>query len=121
MHSLLSFCCLPDNLYSLTNRLRLAAQTRIGNLVNAKVDKCQPGSQNCDAQAGCQEPPPCTQYQRIGITRPIQHCTPTGAGNITQSQKLQPRLGENGVDDRTQELRGDDGDLVGEDLEEDDA
>src|SRR5258708_24386203 len=109
----LCFAKLFENRLSATG---LLAQAWIGDLVDAKIDEGERGTQYSDAEARRQEPPPRTK-QKSGVIRGReQHIAPGRAGDIAQSQILQGRLGQDHIDYCAKELRRHNRRLVGQDL-----
>ena len=97
------------------------AEPRVGDLVHPEVHERETCPEQREAEPWRHEPPPRAAGERAGVLCPVEHRAPAPGGDRADAEKGQARLDEDRVQHRDEELGGDERDLVGDDLEPDDA
>src|ERR1039458_5828554 len=95
-------------------------QARVEQLVQAEVDQREAHAEQCDTQAGRDEPPPGPHRERLAVIREAEHVSPGEQRRVAQADEREYRLGENREDHAEDEVGHDDRQLVGQDLDEHD-
>ncbi len=99
----------------------MGAQLRVGDFIDGEVEHGQSRAQGGDGKAGGQDLPPGADQDGARGLGVVEHDAPAHHGGVAQTQELQGRFGDDGVDDGADEAHPDDGDEVGQNFHQDDA
>lgn len=97
-----------------------AAQSRVGQFVDAEVDEPGGGAEHGDRHSGRYEPPPRAGDHRLPLLGEVEHRAPADGVDVADAEEVQAGDGEDGGDEGEHQRRGDHRQQVGQHLDEHD-